>query len=69
MEGDSLYQAIDKKLGKLQLVVVADFLKTGNEGALAVNEMFDEYHVKLYTPSTLEALETNIREHGKLIAE
>jgi hypothetical protein len=69
VEGDSLFQYRDPNLGELQLVVVADFLRTGDEGAAAVKEMFQEYQVKLYTPDTLGALEQEIREHGKVLAQ
>ncbi len=68
VEGDSLYQYRDPNLGDLQLVVVADFQRTGSEGAAAVKEMFQEYQVKLYTPDTLGELEQEIREHGKVLA-
>lgn len=68
VEGDSLYQTQDPDLGDLQLVVVADFQQTGPDGAEAVRDLFSEYHVMLYTPETLNALEENIRTHGKVLA-
>ena len=68
VEGDSLYQHTDPNLGDLQLVVVADFRRTGSEGAAAVEELFSEYRVKLYTPDTLGDLEQEIRLHGKVLA-
>lgn len=69
VEGDSLFQYRDPTLGELQLVVVADFQRTGNEGAAAVKEMFQEYQVKLYTPDTLGDLEQEIRLHGKVLTQ
>lgn len=68
VEGDSLYQTQDPNFGDLQLVVVADFLQTGTNGAEAVRDLFSEYHVMLYTQETLNVLEENIRMHGKVIA-
>jgi hypothetical protein len=67
VEGDSLYQNRDPNLGDLQLVVVADFQRTGDEGAAAVMEMFQEYQVKLYTSFTLSDLEQEIRDRGKVL--
>lgn len=67
VEGDSLFQYQDPHLGELQLVVVADFKHTGDEGAAALKDMFGEYKVKLYTPDTLVELEQEIREHGKVL--
>ena len=69
LEGDSLYQHEDPKLGDLKLVVVADFKRTGTEGAAALKEMFREYEVDLYTPDTLGDLEQEIREHGKVLED
>lgn len=67
VEGRSLYEHRDAQLGELQLVVVADFEKTGNEGKEAVAELFREYQVKLYTPETLDNLKEEIRQHGKIL--
>jgi hypothetical protein len=67
VEGRALYQHKDPDLGSLQLVVVADFDKTGTEGAEAVNELFKEYQVKLYTPESLNDLKEEIRQHGKIL--
>ena len=69
VEGDSLYQHRDPDLGDLQLVVVADFHRTGDEGAAAVKELFQEYQVKLYTPDSLGELEQEIRLHGKVLSQ
>lgn len=69
VEGNTLYQHRDPDHGELQLVVVADFQKTGEEGAEAVSELFQEYQVKLYTPETIEALSQEIRIHGKPISQ
>lgn len=69
VEGDSLYQHRDPELGDLQLVVVADFRRTGSEGAEAVKELFHEYQVKLYTAGSLSELEEEIRVHGKILAQ
>lgn len=68
VEGDSLYQHRDPNLGELQLVVVADFQRTGREGAAAVGELFNEYQVKLFTSETLDDLEQEIRLHGKVLS-
>ncbi len=68
VEGDSLYQNPDPNLGELQLIVVADFQRTGRDGAAAVKELFHEYQVKLFTPETLGDLEQEIRLHGKVLS-
>jgi hypothetical protein len=67
VEGRSLYEHRDSELGDLQLVVVADFQKTGDEGAEAVTEIFREYQVKLYTAESLDDLKEEIRQHGKIL--
>jgi hypothetical protein len=69
VEGNTLYHHSDPNLGDLQLVVVADFQKTGEEGVEAVSELFEEYQVKLYTPETVEELGQEIRLHGKVISK
>ena len=50
-------------------MVVADFHRTGDEGAAAVKELFQEYQVKLYTPDSLGELEQEIRLHGKVLSQ
>lgn len=67
VEGRSLYDHQDPRLGALQLVVVADFAPGHEKARQTVAEMFAEYKVRLIDDDSLPALENEILHHAKPI--
>jgi hypothetical protein len=68
VEGRSLYEHHDPRLGQLQLVVVADFAPDREKARQIVEGIFQEYKVRLFEDNTLPALEEEIRTHAKPLA-
>ncbi len=69
VEGRSLYQQADPKLGKLQLVVVGKFRRMDPESPNRVERVLKDSYVKLYRMSQLPQLIDEIRQTGKDIVE
>lgn len=69
VEGRSLYENPDPKLGVLQLVVVGKFRSRDLESPTRVNRVFQDYGVKLFRTSELPLLIDEIRRTGKDIDE
>lgn len=65
VEGRSLYDNPDPRLGPLQLVVVGNFPAGRPAGAEVVRHILSEHHVKLYTFHELDRLVSEIRERGR----
>jgi len=65
VEGHSLYNHPDKKLGKLKLVVVGSFAPESSEHEDVVNNILTENNVSLYTLKNLQSLIEEIRTTGK----
>jgi hypothetical protein len=69
VEGRSLYENSDPKLGKLQLFVVGKFRPTDHEAQSQVERVLADSNVRLYRMSQLPQLIEEIRKTGKDIAE
>jgi hypothetical protein len=65
VEGRSLFEHSDSKLGALQLVVVGKFRPNDRESVQLVRRIFDDNQVKLYRTSELPQLIEAIRQTGK----
>ena len=67
VEGKSLYENPDPKLGDLQLVIVGQFRHGDQESPGKVRHVFQDYGVKLYRISELPQLIDEVRRTGKVI--
>lgn len=67
VEGESLYEAHDNELGKLQLAVVGKFRASDQDGRIAVERILREHHVKLYRFDRVPELVDEIRRTAKSI--
>jgi hypothetical protein len=65
VEGRSIFDHPDSKLGALQLVVVGKFRPNDRESERLVRRIFDDNQVKLYRTSELPKLIDEIRRTGK----
>jgi hypothetical protein len=65
VEGKSLHESPDPRLGKLQLIIVGKFRQGDQESPSKVRRVFQEYEVKLYRTSELPQLIDEIRRTGK----
>jgi hypothetical protein len=65
VEGRSLFEHSDSKLGALQLVVVGKFRPKDRESEKLVRRIFDDNQVKLFRTSDLPRLIDVIRNTGK----
>ena len=65
VEGHSLHQNPDPKLGELQLVVVGKFRSGDQESPGRVKRVLEEHQVRLYRVSELPQLIDEIRRTGK----
>jgi hypothetical protein len=65
VEGRSLYENPDPKLGELQLVVVGKFRPKDQESPSRVQRVFQDYRVNLFRTSELPQLIEEIRTTGK----
>jgi len=68
VEGHSLYQHCDARLGKLQLVVVGQFRPDETAARDTVRRILQDSDVKLFTEEELPVLIDEIRRTGKDIA-
>lgn len=68
VEGRSLYENPDPKLGKLRLVVVGGFRSKGADTQISVNRILKEYNVQLFPTHELDRLIDEIRRTGKTLA-
>jgi hypothetical protein len=69
VEGRSLYENPDPKLGPLQLVVVGKFRPRDQESLAGVKRVFQDHRVKLFRTSEVSQLIEEIRTTGKDIEE
>jgi hypothetical protein len=69
VEGRSLYDNPDPKLGPLELVVVGKFRPKDHESPTRVQRVLQEYRVKLFRTSELPRLIEEIRTTGQDIEE
>ena len=67
VEGRSLFEHPDERLGKMQLLVVGDFAAAQQEAHAVVRDIFDENDVRLFTPAELPRLVEEIRTTGKAL--
>jgi hypothetical protein len=65
VEGWSLYETPDARLGDLQLVIVGKFRAKDQDSPARVKRIFQEYRVKLFRTSELPQLIDEIRTTGK----
>lgn len=65
VEGRSLYEHDDPKLGSMQLVVVGKFRPNDRESVKLVKRILDDNQVRLYRTSELPRLIDEIRTNGK----
>jgi hypothetical protein len=65
VEGHSLYESPDPRLGPLQLVIVGKFRPKDQESPARVQRVFRDYRVKLFRTSDLPQLIDEIRTTGK----
>jgi hypothetical protein len=65
VEGQSLFEHSDPKLGELQLVIVGQFRPKDRESPKRVRRVFEEYNVKLYRTEEIPELIDEIRQTGK----
>jgi hypothetical protein len=68
VEGKSLHDSPDPKLGPLQLIVVGKFRPNDHDTPVLVNRVFHDYGVKLFQVAELRKLIDEIRTTGKDIA-
>ena len=65
VEGRSLYDTPNAKLGELQLVIVGRFRAKDNESPARVERILQDHHVKLFRDSEVPRLIDEIRRTGK----
>ncbi len=65
VEGRSLHDSPDPKLGDLQLVIVGKFRSRDRESPRKVKHLFEDYGVKLFRTTELPQLIDEIRRTGK----
>ena len=63
VEGKSLYETPDDKLGELQMLVVGQFAK-GSDGVETVRRILESHDVRLFRQSDLPLLTKEIKTHG-----
>jgi hypothetical protein len=68
VEGDSLYEQSDSKLGDLQLVVVGQFRPKDKESPQRVKRVLEQHNVVLYRTDEIPKLVDEIQRTGKDIA-
>lgn len=69
VEGRSLYEHPNKKLGELQLVVVGQFKAKDDKSKSLVRRVLGESKVKLYSYQEVPKLIDEIRRTGKDLAD
>ena len=68
IEGNYIFGHPDHQLGKMQLFVVADFTDSTNDMASVVENIFQEYNVRMFTSDGLENLKQEILTQGKPVS-
>jgi hypothetical protein len=65
IEGESLYENRDSRLGDLQLVVVGQFARKGGKSRSVVRKILDDHKVRLFAVDEVDALIHDIRTNAK----
>jgi hypothetical protein len=65
IEGRSLFEHADRKLGDLQLIVVGEFGTRPDDKKVSVERILKENKVRLYSANELDSLVDEIRTTGK----
>ena len=68
VEGRSLFEHPDERLGNTQLLVVGDFAPTQQQAEEVVRDIFNENRVRLFTVAELPRLVEEIRTTAKTLA-
>jgi hypothetical protein len=66
VQGHSLYEHQDDKVGKMQLLIVGDFADAQRQAEEVVRDIFQENNVRLFTLPELPQLVNEIRATGKV---
>lgn len=69
VEGQSLYENPDSRLGQLQLVVLGQFGANQSDSRFGVERILKEHHVRLFTTTEVDRLVDEIRQSAKDLPE
>jgi len=68
LEGESVYEATDSELGRMQMLVVGQFETTAFDGVGTARRILEDHRVRLFAREELSALIDEIRTHGHVIS-
>jgi hypothetical protein len=69
VEGQSLYESPDPRLGQLQLVVLGQFGANQSDSRFGAERILKEHHVRLFATTELDRLVDEIRRSAKDLPE